>query len=213
MSAAAIAVATAAVGASACDFFFSYTEVTAPIGTYGEIGVRVQKTHNNCTLSSMDDYEFAWENVQILGSTEWEEVGPSLYERWFRVSLSEIGDGYLMVSKDCTKEGYQEAVLPITVLDPDAGGIWEQAIGGTYPLDVPSGGTVKSVAGAVAYAAGTLSVGGLSIELPSPTADLPGDLAEARLFFATTDADGVFPLLIVADGSFVRFDHLIGDPS
>jgi len=208
--AAATAVTMAAVGASACDFFFSYTEVTAPIGTYGEIGVRVQKTHNNCTLSSMDDYELAWENVQILGSTEWEEVGPNLYERWFQVSLSEIGEGYLMVSKDCTKEGYQEAILPITVLDPDEGGIWEQASGGTYPLDAPSDGTIESVAGPASYEAGALSIGGVTVELP---AEIPSDLAEARLFFTTPDAGDVLPLLVVADGSFVRFDHLIGDSS
>lgn len=211
--AAAIAVAAAAVGASACDFFFSYTEVTAPIGTYGEIGVRVQKTHNNCTLSSMDDYQFAWENVQILGSTEWEEVGPNLYERWFRVSLAEIGEGYLMVSKDCTKEGYQEAVLPITVLGPDEGGIWERASGGTYPLGAPSDGTIGSVTGPATYAAGTLSIGDVTVELPNPTAELPGGLAEARMFFTTTDVGDVLPLLVVADGAFVRFDHLIGDPS
>jgi len=208
--AAAIAVAAVAVGASACEFFFSYTKVTAPVGTYGEIGVRVQKTHNNCTLSSMDDYRFAWENVQILGSTEWEEVGPDLYERWFQVSLSEVGEGYLMVSKDCTKEGYQEAVLPITVLDPDEGGIWERASGGAYPLDVASGGTIESVAGPAAYAAGTLSIGGVTVDLP---AEIPGDIAEVRLFFTTTGGGDVLPLLVVADGAFVRFDHLIGDPS
>jgi len=208
--AAAIAVTVAAVGASACDFFFSYTEVTEPIGTYGEIGVRVQKTHNNCTLSSMDDYRFAWENVQILGSTEWGEVDPNLYERWFQVSLSEVGEGYLMVSKDCTKEGYQEAVLPVTVLDPDEGGIWDQASGGTYPLDVSSDGTIESVTGPASYEAGTLSIGGVTVELP---AEIPGDIAEGRLFFTTTGVGDVLPLLVAADGAFVRFDHLIGDPS
>jgi len=206
----AVVVAAVAVGASACDFLFSYTEVTAPIGTYGEIGVRVQKTHYNCTLSSMDDYEFAWKNVQILGLTEWEEVGPDLYERWFQVSLSEVGEGYLIVSKDCTKEGYQEAVLPITVLGPGVGGIWEQASGGAYPLDVASDGTIESVAGPAAYVGGTLFIGGVTVELP---AEIPGDIAEGRLFFTTTDAGDVLPLLVVTDGAFVRFDHLIGDPS
>jgi hypothetical protein len=114
------------------------------------------------------------------------------------------------VSKDCTKEGYQEAALPITVLDPDVGGIWEQASGGAYPLDAAFDGTIESVAGPAAYAAGTLSIGGVTVELP---AEIPGDIAEGRLFFTTTGVGDVLPLLVVADGAFVRFDHLIGDPS
>ena len=107
--AATITVLAITLSAAACQFSFNYTEITAPLGTVGEIGVRVQKDHNNCTLPSMDDYQFAWENIQVLGETAWEGIGPDLYERWFQVSLSEIGDGYLMISKDCTKEGYEEA--------------------------------------------------------------------------------------------------------
>ncbi|GAH27161.1 unnamed protein product [marine sediment metagenome] len=61
------------------------------------------------------DYQFDWEGIQILGETDWEEIGPQLYEKWFQVSLSSIGEGFLKISKDCSKEGYEEAVLPITV--------------------------------------------------------------------------------------------------
>jgi len=209
--AAALAVAVTAVGAAACDFYFSYSEITAPIGTVGEIGVRVQKTHNNCTLTSMDDYQFAWENVQILGSTEWEEVGRDLYERWFQVSLSEVGDGFLMISKDCTKEGYQEAVLPVTVLGPDEGGLWERANDGTYPLEEPEAETIGDVAGPVEWQAGTLSIGDVTVEWPETTFEPVDDPLEGRLFFVTTRAGDVLPLLFVADDLFVRFDHLIGD--
>ena len=122
--AAAIGVLALTLSAAACQFSFNYSEITAPLGTVGEIGVRVQKDHNNCTLTSMDDYQFAWEDIQVLGQTAWAEIGPNLYEKWFQVSLSEVGDGYLMISKDCTKEGYEEAVLPIAVLDPTADSLW-----------------------------------------------------------------------------------------
>ena len=209
----ALVVVFAAIAANACDFYFSYSEISAPIGTYGEIGVRVQKTHNNCTLTSMDDYQFAWENVQILGSTEWEEIGPNLYERWFEVSLSETGEGYLQISKDCTKEGYQEAALPITVLDPDEGGLWYQASGGTYPLEGVANPPIESVTGSFAYEAGVLSVGDVTVELPETAIELADYLPEARLFFTTTDVGEVLPLLVVSEGAFVRFDHLIEDLS
>lgn len=205
---AAIVVA-ATVWASACGFLFSYAEVAAPLGVFGEIGVRVQKTHSNCTLPTMEDYQFAWDNVQVLGTTEWEEVGANLYEKWFRVSLSETGDGYLMISKDCTKEGYQEAVLLITVLDPDDGGVWQQANAGVYPFEVPPDGEVESIAGLGAYAEGILTVNEVAVELPETFIGLNGDLGEARLFFIKTTVGDTLPLLVVSEEYFVRFDHLI----
>ena len=109
-----------AVSASACDFYFNYESISAPIGTVGDVGVRVQKTHAKCTLSSMDDYMIDGEGIQILGETAWEDLGGDLYEKWVQISLSEEGDGFLRISKTCTKEGYQEEVLPITSLAPDS---------------------------------------------------------------------------------------------
>ena len=61
------------LSASACEFYFSYESISAPIGTVGEIGIRVQKTHAKCTLSSMDDYAIDGEGIQILGETAWED--------------------------------------------------------------------------------------------------------------------------------------------
>lgn len=105
--------------ALACEFTFNYDRIEAPIGTVGEIGVRVEKTHPRCTMDDSLDYQFDWEGIQILGETDWEEIGPQLYEKWFQVSLSSIGEGFLKISKDCSKEGYEEAVLPITVTKGD----------------------------------------------------------------------------------------------
>lgn len=105
--------------ALACEFSFNYDRIEAPIGTVGEIGVRVEKTHRRCTMDDSLDYQFDWEGIQILGETDWEEIGPQLYEKWFQVSLSSIGEGFLKISKDCSKEGYEEAVLSITVTEGD----------------------------------------------------------------------------------------------
>ena len=206
--AAAISVLAITLSAAACEFSFNYSEITAPLGTVGEIGVRVQKNHNNCTLPSMDDYQFAWENIQVLGETSWEEIGPNLYEKWFQVSLSQIGDGYLMISKDCTKEGYEEAILPITVLEPVEEGIWHQAYDGTYPLSELETGTLESVMGDGVISDGILTIDQLAIELPVVPSSFDGDVGSVRVFFTKTSDAEIVPLVIASEGFFLRFDHL-----
>jgi len=209
--AATMGVLALTLSAAACQFSFNYSEIAAPLGTAGEIGVRVQKDHANCTLPSMDDYQFAWENIQVLGETAWEEIGPDLYEKWFQVSLSEAGDGYLMISKDCTKEGYEEAILRITVLDPAEDGIWQQANEGIYPLDAPESGTVESVIGEGVVMEDTLTIGQLAVHLPVVPAGFDGELGLVRVFFTTTSDEDIVPLLIASEGFFLRFDHLVAD--
>jgi len=208
---ATIGVFAIALSAAACQFSFNYSEITAPLGTVGEIGVRVQKDHANCTLPSMDDYQFGWENIQVLGETAWEEIGPDLYEKWFQVSLSEIGDGYLMISKDCTKEGYEEAILPITVLDPVEDGLWQQANAGVYPLETLEDVTVESIVGDGVVIDSTLTIDQLSIQLPVVPATFDGEVGVVQLFFTRTPNDQIVPLLIASDGFFLRFDHLVTD--
>lgn len=207
----AIGVLAIALSAAACEFSFNYGEIAAPLGTVGEIGVRVQKDHNVCTLPSMDDYQFAWENIQILGETAWEEISPNLYEKWFQVSLSQIGDGYLKISKDCTKEGYEEAILPVTVLDPSEGGIWYQAYEGVYPLEIPEIGTLESVIGEGVVTDGTLTIDQLAIELAAIPAGFDGELGLIRLFFTKAPGEEIVPLLIASEEFLLRFDHLVGD--
>lgn len=209
----AMGIVAIALSASACQFSFNYSEITAPLATAGEIGVRVQKDHNNCTLPSMDDYQFAWETIQVLGETTWEEVGSNLYEKWFQVSLSEIGDGYLMISKDCTKEGYEEAVLPITVLDPADDGIWQKATGGIYPLDALESGTVETAVGEGMVSAGSLAVDQMVVELPMVSANFDGDVGVVQLFFTRNADDQIVPLLVASQGFFLRFDHLVANGS
>jgi len=203
----ALLIASFSVGASACNFYFSYDAISASIGTVGEIGIRVEKTHNKCTLTSMDEYLIEGEGVQILGETEWEEVGADVYEKWIQVSLSETGDGLIRISKDCTKEGYQEEILPITGLTPNSeDAVWTLAWSGTYPFEVS--GTVTSVVGQPAVDDSQLSVAGLTVNIPEGI-ELPEDLpASVRLFTETTDA-GFSAVLLVGDGLFLRFDHLL----
>ena len=209
--AATIGLLTIATTVMACEFQFNYSEISAPLGAFGEVAVRVEKDHNNCTLPSMDDYQFTWENIQPLGETAWEEVGFNLYEKWFQVSLSQIGDGYLKISKDCTKEGYEEAILPITVLEPAKEGVWHQAYEGAYPLEVPEIGTLESVIEEGVVIEGTLTIEQMAIDLPTVPTSFDGELGSIRLFFARTSDEEIVPLLIVSERFFLRFDHFISD--
>jgi len=197
--------AATALSAGACDFYFNYDSVSAPVGIVGEIGIRVQKTHNQCTLSSMDEYAIDGSGVQILAQTAWENLGNNLYETWIQVSLSEVGEGWLRISKTCTKEGYEEAVLPISILEPGAEDVWTLAWSGSYPYQEPAG--ALSVVGQPSVGAGILSVAGISADLPEG-ASLPELPEEIRLYYTEVDGNHV-PLLIVGDGLLVRFDHLV----
>jgi len=195
-----------ALSASACTFTFSYESISAPIGTVGEVGIRVQKTHAKCTLPSMDGYLIDGEGVQILGETAWEDLGGDLYEKWVRISLAEEGAGFLRISKTCTKEGYEEKVLPITVLAPTDQAAWTTAWSGEYPFETPDG--LQTVLDRATFAEGSLAVAGLTFALPEGAA-LPSDLPETLRVFYTQGASGPVAVLVVGDGVFLRFDHLI----
>lgn len=191
-----------------CDFVFSYKSVTAPVGTWGEVGIRVYKTHANCTLPNPYDYQLSAKGVQILDQAPWREVQPNVIEKWVLLSLAEVGDGDLKVSKACTKEGYEEGVLPISITAPTADGAWTQAWNGTWPFDPPGEYTVSSVVGDAVVSGDVLSVGGISLTLPNVPPALVGSTLPVRLFYVTLDGQP-FPLLIVSEGLFWRYDHLL----
>ena len=197
--------------ASACEFLFSYEQITAPIGTVGEIGVRVQKTHPRCTMDDPLDYQFTWEHLQILGETEWQVVGPELYEKWFKVSLSTLGEGFLKISKDCTKEGYEEAILPVTVTADEEDGFWAQAFTGVYPFEQPNGDCIESTIGTFQVDGETLKVVDIAVQLPFVPSNLADYSGGVRLF--TMESEGqTIPLLLMSEDFFFRFDHFMTKP-
>jgi hypothetical protein len=195
------------VGTSACTYTFSYDSVSAPIGTVGDIGIHVQKTHNNCTLSSMDEYAIEGQGIQILGETGWEYLGSNVYEKWVQVSLSEMGDGTLKISKTCTKEGYEEKLLPITSLPAEQeDGLWAAAWAGAYPFDAP--GDVASVLGAPVVQDGRLMVDGVAVTLP-PSVTVPEVLPATVRLFTTVSSGETVAILLVGAGLFFRLDHVV----
>ena len=191
-----------------CEFVFSFSAINASVGTWGEVGIRVVKTHANCTLPNPYDYQISASGAQILEETPWKDVQPSVIEKWVLLSLAEVGDGYLKISKTCTKEGYEEGVLPIRVTDPTPDGAWSQAWNGTYPLDSPAEHALASVVGDATVNEDVFSVGGISLALPNIPPALAGRTLPVRLYYVTVDGKP-FPLLIVGVGLLWRYDPLL----
>lgn len=52
-----------------------------------------------------------------------------------------------------------------------------------------------------------LSVAGLTVNIPDGI-ELPDDLPTSVRLFTTTTDDGLFAVLLVGDGLFLRFDHI-----
>lgn len=195
------------LGVSACSFQFSYQSISAPLGTVGDVGIQVQKTHNNCVLSSMDEYLIEGRGVQILGETVWEDLGGGLYEKWVQLSLATLGDGSLTISKTCIKDGYEEKVLPILTQSAEAAdAVWMLAWNGTYPFEAT--GDILSVVGTPVLADDVLTVGSVSVVLPVDV-ELPQSLPNSVRLFTLQTSGGVSALLLVGEGFFVRFDHLL----
>lgn len=193
--------------ASACSFQFSYASIQAPIGTVGEVGVQVQKTHSNCVLPSMDEYDIEGSGIQILGETTWEDKGAGLYEKWLQVSLSAVGTGSLKISKTCTKDGYEEKVISIvTLVSESADAVWSQAWNGVYPFD--ESGDVRNAIGSPVLEDGVLVVGEISAVLP-PSLQLPETLPNTVRLFALYSAGEAWPLLLVGEDVFFRFDQFL----
>ncbi len=188
----------------ACEFTFNYERIEASIGTVGEIGVRIEKTHQKCTMDDPLDYQFDWKGIQILGETDWEEIGPQLYEKWFQVSLSSIGEGFLKISRDCSKEGYEEAVLPITITEGE--GYWQLALKGEYPYELQSKIEVEKTFARSFLNNDVLKVGKIEVKLPFLPQELVEYEEEIELYYYTFEGKA-FPLLVVSSDFFYRFDQ------
>lgn len=155
----------------ACVFYFNYQEIDAPLGIMGTIAVRVHKDHQNCSMGSDMDFFLDWSNIQVLEETPWTEVGRDLYEKRLRVVLSEIGSGYMLLYKDCEREGYEEKRLPITVRE--GGDIWEQAYNGEYPYETEE--TMLSLQGPFQLEGNHILIHDIEVLLPKALENLDSE--------------------------------------
>ena len=122
--------------------------------------------------------------------------------------MSVPGDGFLKISKTCSKEGDEEAVLPITVTQGENGDVFMEALAGTYPFEVPMGLSLESTIGSVQFDGELLTVNDVSMSLPLNLLAAEGYEGEARMYYAVDEA-GIEPLLLVSDAFFYRFDYLL----
>ncbi len=99
-----------------CIMTFEPSYISGNLGDLKVFKITIVKEHGaKCTLDSMDDYHFEFENAQVTGYTDWEQVSYDTYEKYFQISLSETGNGSVKIWKDCSKEGYDEKVLKISI--------------------------------------------------------------------------------------------------
>ena len=196
-----------------CIVSCTYEQIVAPLGTAGEIGIRIQQRGTNVQSSSLAHYEIVGSGVQILDQTPWESIGVELYEKWVVVSLSEVGDGALFFRNGAVPENRDEIrILPIRVLTPLPAGRWMHAMNGLYPLDWEPAEEIRSSLGVPTFDDGLLHIGGITCVWPLAPRLIAECGSEARLFYIERNGE-TLPLLVVGDAFFYRCDHLLGAPS
>ena len=188
----------------ACEFSFNYRSIEAPLGVTGSIGVRVLKDHHDCSLECMDGYQFEWDKVQILGQSDWEEVSYNLFEKWFEMVLSERGEGYFMIWKDCEQEGYDEKILSVSV--GEGGEEWQTAVNEGYPY--PFEGDMERAAGPYELSGHAVVVGGKTLLFPE-TFDIPSILLDNQNPIVVYYTSGEQPTatLVTGEDVYLRFDQ------
>ena len=193
-----------AVVSLGCEFSFSQEDLAGELGSEALIKVTIHRDHNNCTMKSMDDYKFEFQNVQLIKETAWKEVARLTYEKWMIVSLSNVGEGYVKIWKVCSKQGYEEGLLPV-VVQPRAT-LLEDIASGKFPFDSPitkielksSKATVSSNAEIDRVIAGSST-----LSLPYSVQVEKGEMIV--LFRDPKES----PVLIYGEGYMYRFDQFL----
>ncbi len=105
----------------ACDFEFEVESTTVTQGSQFYIRVLLYQTHNRCTLPSFDDdIHFKAEGFELLAKTKWRLIDRYTYELWLQVRAEEVGEGWIKIYKTCSRNGYEEEIFPLIVIeDPE----------------------------------------------------------------------------------------------
>ncbi len=101
--------------ALSCDFILEAESTQVSKGDEFYVRVTVIKDHNTCVLTSMDDYKFDADNLDLLGMTQWQEISRNTFQVWVKVQALDAGNGFLKIWKNCSKEGYGEEVLSFEI--------------------------------------------------------------------------------------------------
>lgn len=101
--------------ALSCDFKLEVETTQISEGEEFYIRVTIIKDHNKCVLTSMDDYKFDADGLELLGMTGWQEISGNTFQTWVKAKAIESGEGYFKIWKNCSKEGYDEEVLLLEI--------------------------------------------------------------------------------------------------
>ena len=70
------------------------------------IDVEVRLIHRNCHLD-IKETKFTYDNLKILGATDWKETSPGVYTRQVKAKITNDkgGDSKLTINRKCDREG------------------------------------------------------------------------------------------------------------
>lgn len=96
--------------ATACDIKLNVQEKSKKAvyktGDEVVIEVQVKLLHRNCSYE-IQQTKFTYENLKIVGATDWKEVQPGLYTRQIKAKITndKAGDAKISANRKCNKEG------------------------------------------------------------------------------------------------------------
>lgn len=192
------------VFAFACDFTFEPAFISGKLGDTAIVKVTVDKTHRNCSLRTMDEYHLEYDGVQLMGATPWKQVDNDTYEKWLKVGLSEIGNASIKIWKKCSKDGYEEKLLPITVFENEnlITDLKENKLGFDTELSYETLRIEKLVIDKTSTL-DEIAVGGKSVSLFEEITLKPGE-------YTVVYEDANSGIIAIFNDNFVyRFDHYI----
>lgn len=199
-----LVVLQASTFALSCVFSFEPEAISGKVGDVVVIKVVVEKTHLRCTLDSMDDYHFEFDNVQVLGETSWNQIDQYTYVKWFKLSLSEAGEGFVKIWKNCSKEGYDEAVLPVNVSENAE--LFEKINSGKFILDTQlniENTLVRSFYLDAERTVDKITLGDAEFKFPIEICLKAGDI------YVLYSKDYPYPIAVAGKDFFYRFDCYI----
>jgi|GEM_PF-5501124 len=97
------------------EILFEPASLELDIGEEATLSVTIVIIHANCPLD-IDDTEIAIPNqLQVIGTSTWQQVSPTMYEKTFTLAGSEEGTGHITVTRECSRYGLIEKSMPFSV--------------------------------------------------------------------------------------------------
>ena len=85
----------------ACIITITPDSTTGYVGDVLTFTIDVEKTHRTC-LTPIDETEIKLTGMEMVSQTLWQQVSSEAHKKQITVILSEVGEGLIEVSRECT---------------------------------------------------------------------------------------------------------------